>query len=210
MQPIRIGWADVGAWPVPYRWAVGKGAKESSLFSFWVNLCLSKWILLKRPFFSGGWLKKMGDQKWCVLKRSCHNKWTCSAWDFSKGGSPTLQNTLFRTSLCKKMQSRWRSAPGKPQQCAWAPPFFPRNADKLFTLTWQLISLWVTSVLRLSSHLHENNWSWGLLHRHTWNTSAALLSTALGIWSCWKPGKGEIWRVLHAIYSLQVRIDTGV
>lgn len=32
---------------------MGKGAKESSLFSFWVNLCLSKWILLKRPFILG-------------------------------------------------------------------------------------------------------------------------------------------------------------
>lgn len=80
----------------------GKGQK-SHHFSFWVNLCLSKWILLKRPFYSGGWVKKTGDQKWCVLKRSCHNKWTCSAWDFSKGGSPALQNTFFRTNLCKKM-----------------------------------------------------------------------------------------------------------
>lgn len=143
VQPIHIGWAGVGAWPVKYQWAVGKGAKESSLFC--INLCLSRWILLKRPFYSGDWVKKMGDQKWCVLKRSCHDKWTCSAWDFSKGGSPTLQNTFFWTSLCKKMHRRWKSAPGKPQQCARAPPSFPRSADELFTLTWQLTSLWVTS-----------------------------------------------------------------
>lgn len=105
IQPIHIGWADVGAWPGQYQQAAGKGAKESSLFSFWVSLCLSKRILLKRPFYSGGWVKKMGDQKWCVLKRSCHKKWTCSAWDFCKGGNPALQNTFSGQTFARRCKA---------------------------------------------------------------------------------------------------------
>lgn len=152
-----------------------KRGKRIITLHFLHKSLLAQWILLKGAIYSGDWAMKMGDGRWCVPKRRCHNKWTSSAWDFSEGHSPTLQNTFFRTNLSRKMQSRWRSAPGKLQQCAWACPSFPGIADERFMLT-QLTSLRVTSVLSPPLNLHKNHCSWGLLQCHTWNTPAALLS----------------------------------
>lgn len=149
---------------------------------------------------------KLGNGRWCVLKRSCHNKWTSSAWDFSEGHDPTLQNTFFRTNLSRKMQSRGRSAPGKMQQCAWAPSSFPRIADECFTLT-QLCLTASHFCAQPSSHLHKNDSDSTLSHlKHTSSMSEHCFGYffTLETRTKWNLEGPMCWM------SLQIRTDTAV
>lgn len=122
---------------------MGKGAKESSLFIFWVNLCLqngSCWMdQYIHQFILGTeqWRQEMGgDVFW--RGAATMNKFNLG---FFKRIQPHSIKHFFQN-----MQSMWRSAPGKLHQHAWAPPSFPRIVDERFTRT-QPTSLQVTSVL---------------------------------------------------------------
>lgn len=124
---LNINSWEVGIRNVPCQ----KRARELSLFSFWVNLWLSKWILLKRLFYSEGWIQKMGIRSNVFWRGAATIN---ESVQFLKEVAPHTKH-LCRARLCKKMQSRWRSAPRKPQQCAWAPPSIPRNDNELFAST---------------------------------------------------------------------------
>lgn len=196
-------------------WGVGIGnlpcqnrAKESSLFSLWVNLWLSKGSCWRDCFILG-----VKCRKWDIISNVF---WRGAATinqcvQFLKEGAPYTK-PLFRDEALQEDAKQVRISSREATAMCLSTSTIPKKRQWAFHTNTTLTSPGVTtSGLRLSSHLHENDRSQGLRHRHTWNTSAVLfLSIALAIGSCWKPGKGEIWRVLHAAWSLQVRIDTGV
>lgn len=92
--------------------------------------------LLKRLFCFWCWIKKIKDQSDMIWRGAI----TINEHGiFLKQGAPLYKAHLFLPSLFRKTQSRWRFAPGRPLQCAWALPSFPSNTtDELFTLTWQI------------------------------------------------------------------------